>query len=175
MKIAALIRAHHRPDLLKRLASLLSSWDWSIYIHLNSQTAIEDFTNVIDRDNFIDNRIAVHWGSYTQTVATILLLKRAVDDESNTHFYILSGQCYPLKEDDYIKGKIAGAENGGNFITIENMNVSHKPLARLTQWNLNKGNIEFLPSYTGKFSRHLLPRRNIDKLLHGLTPYGGDS
>lgn len=175
MKIAALIRAHHKISLLQRLVSVLTAWDWNVYVHVNKDNDIQPFYDALGAKLFIKERVAVQWGSYTQMVATLNLLEQAVRDEENTHFYILSGQCYPLKTGRHIAERIAGCENGGNFITIVDMPVWHKPLERLSQWYINKGNLSFAPNGIGRFSRRLLPRRNVAKLMHGVKPYGGSA
>lgn len=41
---------------------------------------------------------------------------RALEDPSNTHFYLMSGQCYPVKTVEQIVALLEA--EAGNFITV---------------------------------------------------------
>ncbi len=173
MKIAALIQAHKKPELLQALARRLDTDLWNIYVHIDAKCDAAPFKAVAKNAVFLDQRVKVYWGGFSQVAASLALLRTALADARNTHFYSMSGQCYPIKTDAEITAKILTAK-AGNYISMWEMPVSHKPLIRLTRRyaydignDLLKRSLNRLLSY--------LPERKIEELLHGLAPWGGSS
>ena len=81
----------------------------------------------------------------------------------------MSGECFPIKQDDYIRAVLSHTE--GNFLSQVRMPVWHKPLKRLEQYHYSTKN-PTLQKLLRRASRYG-PRRNVNKLLRGLQPYGG--
>jgi hypothetical protein len=173
MKIAALILAHKRPDLLSALVMRLSSPLWSVYIHIDKKSSIEEFTAAIQGVAFISERKSVYWGGFSQIEATISLLTRALEDPENTHFYLMSGQCFPIKTDEQIADALSrGGANSGNFMSLAKMPEIHKPLSRLTGWYYyDSGNPVIFRVVNRLLS--LLPKKNLTRLLRGMEPWAG--
>ena len=104
MKIAYLISAHTDVEQLKRLISALHE-DAHYFIHIDKKSPLEDFTRRISGDNvhFLTERIDVRWGTWTEVIYQMLLLKAAVD--SNVRFdryFTLSGMDYPVWSNERI-------------------------------------------------------------------------
>lgn len=132
MKIAALIQAHHAPDLLGRLIDALSGDLWQPYLHLDAKSDATAFADIIGRVRFAEPRIDVRWGEFSQVEATLVLLHAALTDEENTHFYLMSGQCYPLRADDAIRSYIETRDvDRQNLIAVRRMPEPSKPMTRL--------------------------------------------
>lgn len=95
--IAYLILAHHQPDALANLVNALKSPDCGIFVHVDQKSAIEPFKDRVGTNaHFIDNRVKVYWGGWSQVRATIALIKVALaDGRPYTHFALLSGVDYP--------------------------------------------------------------------------------
>src|SRR5579863_8517591 len=97
--IAALILAHHSPQLLLRLVRRLESYGAQCFIHVDAKVDIAPFyaacfvTNAI----FIESRTRIAWGGFSIIEATLALLSTALPDERFTHFVLMSGGSYPVK------------------------------------------------------------------------------
>lgn len=161
-KIAALILAHHRPDLLARLTDRLRKPLWRPYIHLDANSDITQFA--------VESvpRHRVTWGGFSTVRAILALCDEVLQDRTNTHFYLMSGQCYPIKTDD----EIAATASECNCMSIIKMPVSHKPVSRLTEYDYHDG-----PVFTHRILRRLglMKSRSVEELLRGMTPYGGSA
>jgi hypothetical protein len=175
MRIAALIQAYHRPDLLAHLIDRLSGNLWQVYVHLDKKSNAADFFHFTPRVRSFESIYRVYWGSFSHVLATLDLMCRALEDPSNTHFYLMSGQCYPVKSDEQIAALLEA--EAGNFITMLKMPGSHKPLHRLTRWHFHDAKAVGIDNAALKkiaqkiFNR--LPQRDIAKTLRGMQPYGG--
>ncbi|WP_179209253.1 hypothetical protein [Haematobacter genomosp. 1] len=62
MKIAALVQAHHRPDLLEKLLDRLSGELWVRYVHVDRKSDIAPFRLFFERATFVEDRVKVYWG-----------------------------------------------------------------------------------------------------------------
>lgn len=172
MKIAALIRTHHRPDLLKLLIDRLSAGPlWSTYIHVNRSSDIRQFAGVAAPQHFLRQRVTVHWAGYSMISATLRLLEAALEDPSNTHFFVMSGQDYLMRSDEEIASALAGFGDG-NLITSVTMPQDHKPLDRLDRWHFRDNPILDGHRLRGRL-KAAAPHRDVGKLLRGFAPYGG--
>jgi hypothetical protein len=175
MVIAALVQAHHRPDLLGHLIDRLSGELWQVYVHLDKKSNLADFTHLRPKVRSFESIYRVHWASFSHVLATVHLMRRALRDPSNTHFYLMSGQCYPVKVDEQIVALLEA--EAGNFISVLKMPVSHKPLERLRRWHFHDARAVGIDSAVLKkiaqkiFNR--LPQRDIARTLRGMQPYGG--
>jgi hypothetical protein len=173
MKIAALIIAHKSPENLSRLLRRLSGNSWSRYLHIDRKSELSQFTDIADIDvHVLKKRYDVHWGGYSQILATLELLQCAFADRTNTHFYLMSGQCFPIKSDLEIADVVEACEPNANFFNSVAMPQPTKPLSRLSHWHF--------PSLTRPQVRRfaeramkLFPRRDVKKLLRGLEPRAG--
>ena len=130
MKIAALIEVHHRPDLLARLLNRLAGELWAPYVHIDRKSDRSEFLPIVQHACFFDSVYSVRYSAFSQVLATLFLMKRALQDKSNTHFYLMSGQCFPIKTDVDIALTIVS--DSGNYIEVYKM--AQEFLFRLTEW-----------------------------------------
>lgn len=177
MRIAALIQAHHRPDLLERLLKRLRGPLWSRHVHVDRK-----FRGLLDADCLaradfpVSSVVDVRWGGMTQVQATLHLLGQAVRDTGNTHFFLMSGQCFPVKSDREIEARLAAGT--GNLIEVVPIPAVHIPIERLSRYHFNDYrwfsdlNDTRIKRLQLRLTRRL-PRRDVDRLLHGLRPFGG--
>jgi hypothetical protein len=170
IKIAVLVQVHHRPDLTAHLLDRLSTPLWNVYVHVDRKTDVVPFAALSDRAVFLRRRKRVFWGGFSQVEASLLLLRRAYRDLENTHFYLMSGQCFPIKSDAEIERRLGHC--GGNFISMVKMPTHEKPLLRLTRWHCNDVRYGRLQRYQRALFRRL-PERNLDRLLRGMEPWAG--
>lgn len=100
MQVAHLILAHKAPKQLERLINVLSFPDTAIYIHIDKKTDITPFIHLKNIKNvfFIQNRIKIHWGSYSMIEATLVAFKEILNSGIPYKYVnLLSGQDYPIK------------------------------------------------------------------------------
>lgn len=103
---AYLILAHGHFEQLKKLISLLDDPRNDIFVHIDARATAFDasaFEGLCkhSRLQFIEPRIAVHWGGISIMRAELALLKEAVKGQY-TYFHLLSGMDLPIKTQDQI-------------------------------------------------------------------------
>jgi len=172
MKIAALIRAYHRPEQLGLLLDRLDGPLWAPFVHIDRKSDIELFANLRGKAPFLTNRVQVNWGGLSQVEGVLRLLRAALRDPTITHFYHMSGQCYPVKSDDQIRERIASFPVGSaNLMELTAMPVSHKPLERYTRrWLHDVQNPIAWRILSRLFPR--MPDKSLSK-LRGIALHGG--
>jgi hypothetical protein len=101
-RLAYLILVHTDPKQVYRLcATLLLDEQADIYIHVDLKSR-EDFSacQALSRDRirFVSERYRVYWAGFNMVLATLALMKAAVEAcVSYHHLVLLSGNDYPLK------------------------------------------------------------------------------
>ena len=104
MRHAFLIIAHHEPQLLATLISLLDRPGSDIYIHIDRNADINEFRHIRCKHSevkFVENRIKVRWGTYSQ-IETELILFEAAHKGGYEYYHLLSGVDLPIKPMDEI-------------------------------------------------------------------------
>ena len=108
-KIAYILLCHKDPDgVIAQAARLTATGDF-IAIHFDGRAKAADFDRIRAAlaDNpsvaFARRRIKCGWGEWSLIAATLQAVKAAVDAFPRaTHFYMLSGDCMPIKSSDYV-------------------------------------------------------------------------
>jgi len=97
--IAALILAHHSPELLGRLVRRLEAYEASCFIHLDAGREIGPFQAACSGTSaiFIEPRTKIMWGGFSIVAATLSLLCAALADKRFSRFALISGDTYPIK------------------------------------------------------------------------------
>ncbi|HLW32905.1 MAG TPA: beta-1,6-N-acetylglucosaminyltransferase [Aequorivita sp.] len=96
---AYLILAHTDP---KQLFALVQSLDYQsdIFIHVDKKSDLSDFKKYSfgPSVHFISERVKVSWAGFNMVIATLNLIKTALETgEKYSHFVLLSGLDYPIK------------------------------------------------------------------------------
>lgn len=175
MKIAALVMAHTSPQQLEMLLRRLQGPLWRPFVHLDRKSDPEVFASCRTLATFLQDRVTVNWGGYSIVRATLQLLRHSLTYCDCTHFYLMSGQCFPIKSDQEIIEYLSSPENDGNFITANSMLHlnSSIPLWRLEYFAFN----DLFPKGMSRFvrtSRLFLPKKSSAiRLLRGMVPYAG--
>jgi len=191
MRIVYLVLAHTDPAQLRRLVMALDGWDVFFVIHVDrkvDQTPFE-FQEFKEKANvrFVVNRREVFWGGFSIVLATMDMVRLALEWVPNVDRVILmSGLCYPLKSNSHIQATLA-AQPDSQFLDVFKL-----PTA--TSWSSQRGGLDRFELYhwmdnawtnprapiTGRLSRwvrkgalllqRMLPRR---KMYQGMVPYAG--
>jgi Core-2/I-Branching enzyme len=170
--IAALIAAHDNPEALERLLNRLDTPLWTAYVHIDAKSQFSRFSHLKNKAQFSDVRIPVYWGGLGLVKGTLRLMRMALDNPATTHVYLMSGECFPIKEDDYIRRILS--QSDGNFLTYVKMPIWHKPLDRLERWHFSDTNNVLAQKLFRKISWYV-PRRDVNNLLRGIQPFGGSA
>jgi hypothetical protein len=177
---AYLIIAHEDPRHLQRLIEALDE-DWAhFYIHLDRKSNIEDFVGIAShpRVKFVQERVAVYWGGWSQVQATLNTLEAAASSRTPFSYYtLLSGSHYPIR----------GARDIYNY--VENNSKQYINIVKVPHIKLKKGLDRFtgyffegwhrpktrLKKTLGPLVRMMsrIPLRNPRRHLDGLELYAG--
>lgn len=108
MQLNYLILAHKNPEQLKELVTALIQKDATFYIHIDLKSDMLPFKKqfakfVNEKILFIQDRVNVIHGHFSQVEATLALMKAAINQGNTGYFILLSGQDYPLKSNEWIK------------------------------------------------------------------------
>lgn len=110
MKIAYLISAYKDPIQLSRLIKRLNNEDIYFYIHIDKNVDIKPFLDTLDNMenvSFTNTRFNVSWGGWSQVLYQRELIKSALSNNLGfNRLFLISGQDYPIKSNEYIKKEL---------------------------------------------------------------------
>ncbi len=182
MRIAYLIIAHNTPNHLRRLVRALNSPNAVFFVHVDRKSDIRQFRDALSQHNvtFLEDRVAVYWGDFSDVTATIKLIKEALSYAAQPDYLtLLSGSDYPLRSPQYIEDFFS-RNCGRQFINLVKMpcEAVHKPLDRLQgYWLLTPHNSEFVIRAVARLNRwntkFKLVKRDYLKTLKDLFPCAG--
>lgn len=120
-KIAYILLCHKDPEAIIKQAQRLTATGDYISIHFDASANPKFFKQIKDalaeNDNvtYAHKRIKCGWGEWTLVQATLYALESAVSSFPRaTHFYMLSGDCMPVKSAEYIHSVLD--DNDADFI-----------------------------------------------------------
>jgi hypothetical protein len=188
MRIAYLILAHHQPQHLGALIERLDDGNARFFIHIDQKSDILPFRNAIrsERAIFLNERLPIEWGGWNMVQATLDLLRRAHHQSPSTYYQLLSGNCYPIKSNQDIAGKLSSGNF--NYITLnDEMKPGSRFYSRLFYRQSDQELISIfkrrpsfaklnVPRYLGRLITSV--RRQQDRLMGrtlpaGMRPYKG--
>lgn len=175
MQINYIILAHKNPQQIQRLIGRLDTLNCHFYIHIDKGVPITPFLDALsDNANvfFIANQQREYgtWGDIGIVKATIAILSQIVKDNRNGYCILMSGQDYPLKNNESINTYFE-TNYGENYISTFPLPFSSGwgtdgGLNRLNQYKINLTTKRFdfiqLPSV---FERKFYKKSSIPKLL----------
>lgn len=107
-KIAFILLCHKDPVAIISLAERLTATGDCMAIHFDASAARADYDRIREalKDNpnivFAKKRLKCGWGEWSLVGATLEAVRAAVDNFPRaTHFYMLSGDCVPIKSAEY--------------------------------------------------------------------------
>jgi core-2/I-Branching enzyme len=121
MKKIILIHAHNNIKLLNDLIDVLFSENHTIYVNVDLKSKI-DVRYINDKARLIKQRINIHWGRFSQVMATINSLIEIEENEKNyEHVIFISGQDFPIVNNNVIDSfLVPGQEYIDNVPICEN-------------------------------------------------------
>ena len=107
-KIAYILLCHKDPDAIIRQAERLTSAGDYMTIHFDASASATDYASIQKalsgnaNVTFAQKRVRCGWGEWSLVQATLNAVQAAVDAYPRaTHFYMLSGDCMPIKSAEY--------------------------------------------------------------------------
>jgi hypothetical protein len=109
-QIAYLLLCHKDPEEVISQAARLTAVGDCVAIHFDARSAPTDYARIRDAlaDNpsvtFARRRMKCGWGEWSLVAATLEVAKAAITDfPGASHFYLLSGDCMPIKTAEHIR------------------------------------------------------------------------
>jgi hypothetical protein len=116
-KIAYILLCHKDPDGIIAQAERLTAAGDCLAIHFDGRSSNADFDRLRKALNgnpsvtFAEHRVCCGWGEWSLVAATMQALSAALSSFSDaTHFYMLSGDCMPIKSAAYVRGYLDRAD-----------------------------------------------------------------
>ncbi|MDP3945579.1 MAG: beta-1,6-N-acetylglucosaminyltransferase [Lutibacter sp.] len=174
MDINYIILAHKNPEQLLRLVNRLTTPNCNFYIHIDKGVNKAPFIIALSKNVNIffsaeDHREYGTWGDIGIVKATIAILSQIVNDNRNGYCVLLSGQDYPLQNNEVINDFFA-TNYDTNFMDIFSLPYKNGwgidgGLNRLNQYKINISNKRMnfiqLPSL---FEKSFYKKQTIGKL-----------
>lgn len=147
MNLNYIILAHKNPNQLKRLIKKLSGPDIYFYIHIDKNVDVKPFleeTKFLSNITFLsdEKREIGTWGDIGIVKATINAMIEIVDSQKKGYTILLSGQDYPIKDNDYIYAYLKN-NYGTNFIDtfgLPSESLKFMGLDRINRFKVNLSN-----------------------------------
>ena len=106
MKQAILITAYKNFNQLITLTNAFSK-DFNIYIHIDKKSLLtrEAKQELMKNVNvkYLGQDYIINWGGLNHLKAYLKLSEIALNNKENMYFHLISGQDYPIKNNDYFK------------------------------------------------------------------------
>lgn len=96
---AFIITAYKDKEQLLRLINLANKIG-NVYVHIDKKSVELDATelrNMNIPNTYFISKYKIYWGSYNHVLAILELLKKAIANEDNHYFHMISGQDIPIK------------------------------------------------------------------------------
>lgn len=90
-------------DVLQNTINILDNPDIDFFIHWDKRFKLPKLSSLNSNIYYLNNRIAVHWGSDSQIKATLLLLRRVKKSNTYDYVHLISSADIPLMTSDYFK------------------------------------------------------------------------
>lgn len=157
-KHAYLIIAHNEPKVLETLLNCIDDRRNDVYLHIDkkSKKLFERFENFQLKHSkvlVLTNRIDVRWGSFSQVLCELLLMRTARENGDYRYYHLLSGVDLPIKSQKYIHEFFDHTNK--NFIGFANGDYARMDVQR-KMYNYNL-------FYSYRKSNFIL--RNLTKIL----------
>jgi hypothetical protein len=171
-----LIAAHKDPAQLNALVEQLRDEDFLIYVHLDAKSAI-DPSEVHPAARLVRERVAVHWGCFSQVQATLNSLRQIVAEVADfDKVLFLSAQDFPLLSNPALKAALEGLRGHELLDTVA---IGREP----GQWAADYRYQYFYRDEGGRPAQLACSLANramracglTRRMPGGLQPYGGSS
>lgn len=166
-RIAFLIQAHCNVQQIGEAILRLERNGHRVFVHYDRK-ASDDLSAI--EGNLIAPRIEVHHAGISQVEATLHLLRAARSAGSFSHYFLMSGQCFPVNTVDWLQNRLNEEEIYLNYRSMP-IEAWSKRLDRLESFYFERKGL--VSKIANTVSRRL-PKRNFIKGL-SMWPYAGSN
>ncbi len=117
MKTAILITAYKN---VHQVIDIINYFDnrFNFYIHFDKKSIPNDIYKLSNYKNVqVYTQYNINWGSVNHLKAILFLCKKALKDQNNNYFHLISGQDFPTKPIDFY------TNNNQNFLQFEQLPI----------------------------------------------------
>ncbi|WP_215509225.1 beta-1,6-N-acetylglucosaminyltransferase [Limosilactobacillus fermentum] len=165
-KQAILIQCHKNPEQVNLLLAALQHPDVDIYIHVDKKSDIGSRLRTSSQMHILPDkyRVDVQWATFSQVRATLNLLRYASHHGEYEHYWLCSGQDYPIKSIDEIV-RFLHSKPDANFIQIWD---SKNSTGGGTENNYDKRTAIYFPAFVlGNSTAKRIAKRALVELTGG--------
>src|SRR5699024_113161 len=144
-KLAYLILAHKDYEQVTLLIEQLIDEDTHVFVHVDKKNnklyeELESGNKSKNNVHILSDRVSVNWSGFSQVDATLKLLTSAMlSDFKFEYVSLLSGQCLPIKSNEYIKSFLSEYK-GFEFLEYKDITTNKKYSYRLKIYNFFREN-----------------------------------
>lgn len=165
-KQAILIQCHKNPEQVNMLLDALQHPDVDIFVHVDKKSDIGSQLKTSSQIHILPDkyRVDVQWATFSQVRATLNLLRYASHHGEYEHYWLCSGQDYPIQPIDDIV-QFLHSKPDTNFIQIWD---SKNSIGGGTENNLDKRTAIYFPTFVlGNSTAKRIAKRVIVELTGG--------
>jgi hypothetical protein len=120
LNIAYLILAHDTPRNVSQLIAALRHPSHRFFVHVDAKSEMSAFAAAqADDVAFVQPRVKVYWGDFSQVEASLVLLRAAFNAPMRFDYFVLiSGSDYPLYRAEDIQAFFASAREAEFISTV---------------------------------------------------------
>lgn len=179
---AFLLQVHEDPVHLRRLVESLATPDVHFFVHVDKKSNLALFSTLAEMEcvTFLEDRVDVKWGGWSQVEATLKLIRAALNSHHDfEYFTLLSGTHFPLRPVKKILEYYNISKNEYiNIVEVPNRELN-KDMRRFYAYYLEgahrpKGRFQFMKSLAYRAISHL-PLRSPGKSIPGWRLYAGSN
>lgn len=180
MKHAYLILAHNSLKHLELLVNAMNTDATEIFVHIDAKSDIGQFKALLGtKVHFIEDRVPVFWGDFSQVEAILRLLFAAKKFYGGFDRYtLLSGVDYPIRDVSYIENyfKKNASVQFMNIVAVPS-SVVRKPISRFVRPRLKIRRISRnrVLEFACTALEWFLPLLDYRKELGGRKPFAGST
>ncbi|QBE62522.1 beta-1,6-N-acetylglucosaminyltransferase [Pseudoduganella lutea] len=180
MRIAYLVLAHDQPELFGRLVGAVHAESTAIYAHIDAKVDITPFSSACSGVpvTFVSNPVQVSWGGYSQVVAMLRLLEKAVEAGEHDYYIFLSGRDYPLHSHSHLLELLDRHPDRSymNFYALADGTDLVNNIRRHCFFDAYaKLPTRFLQRAAGRVVKEISSRLPDRKFIDGMQPYRGST
>lgn len=117
MKKNYIILTHKNEVHIKRIIDILDDNDSHFYIHIDKRKPLSQF-DILKSPivTLVEDRVHCYWADFSLVQGTLNCIKQIIKDKRIHRTILLSGQCYPIANKEYINNFFDNNES--DYITI---------------------------------------------------------
>jgi hypothetical protein len=136
MRQAILMTAYKNENQIHDIIDYFGD-DFEFYIHIDKKSSMNLSENYGGRNNVhVYKEYIANWGSVNHLAAILLLSKKALEDERNGYFHLITGQDFPTVPASYFKNELDTARDYLEYFELPTDRWPYGGMDRIEYYNL---------------------------------------